>query len=137
MGPTGQRGERALCAGQAGCGARGGGNRRGVAGPRGGCAGRGKGKRGWAAGKSPGRLAWAAGLVERKRWAAEEFGLGLSSGGFFSFSSSKSFPFLFLIQTSLFEFKQNLNSTPTLKQINQCSSMNVTTQLNLRNILIT
>ena len=47
------------------------------------------------------------------------------------------FPFLFLIQTSLFEFKQNLNSTLTLKQINQCSSMNATTQLNLRKFLIT
>ena len=137
MGPTGQRGERALCAGQAGCGARiagparGGGNRRGVAGPRGGCAGRagvraersvvacrGKGIRGWAAGKSPGRLAWATGLVERKRWAAEEFGLGLFSFLFFYFQTP--------IKLRPNEFKFEFEFTLALKQIKQCSSMNAT-----------
>ena len=75
-----------------------------------------KEKKGWAAGKSPGRLAWAAGLVERKRWAAEEFGLGLFSFLFFYFQTP--------IKLKPNEFKYEFEFTLALKQIKQCSSMN-------------
>ena len=69
-------------------------------------------------------------------WAdlGKRFGLGLGFwvamglGFCFGFSISISiFLFLVLIQTKLFEFKQNLNSTPMhSNKIKPCTSMNAT-----------
>ena len=74
-------------------------------------------------------LGQRAGLAWEKR-----FGLGLGFwvamglGFCFGFSISISiFLFLVLIQTKLFEFKQNLNSTPMhSNKIKPCTSMNAT-----------
>ena len=75
------------------------------------------------------RLGQRAGLAWEKR-----FGLGLGFwvamglGFCFGFSISISiFLFLVPIQTKLFEFKQNLNSTPMhSNKIKPCTSMNAT-----------
>ena len=101
-------------------------------------------REGWAAGQAgpselgrgesrPGErvgLGQRAGLA----WGKKRFGLGLGFwvamglGFCFGFSISISiFLFLVLFQTKLFEFKQNLNSTPMhSNKIKPCTSMNAT-----------
>ena len=62
-------------------------------------------------------------LEEKGNWALLGCWVGFTS----SFSSSISFPFVFPKQTklNLFEFKFEFEFTLALKQIKQCSSMNV------------
>ena len=58
------------------------------------------------------------------------FGLGKGLGFLLTFSISI-FLFLVLIQTKLFEFKQNLNSTPMHSNKKKpCTSMNATQKFN-------